>query len=64
MTGKRLKEVLEDAADNVFNPDPYYQQGSDMIRCGGIGHSIGPSSQCHLQDSVLVTPRSGLGFCG
>src|SRR5664280_2844067 len=33
MTGERLKEVLEDVADNLFNPDPYYQQGGDMVRC-------------------------------
>ena len=32
MTGARLKEVLEDVADNLFNPDPYYQQGGDMVR--------------------------------
>ena len=37
MTGARLKEVLEDVADNLFNPDPYYQQGGDMVRCGGRG---------------------------
>jgi len=36
MTGARLKEVLEDVADNLFNPDPYYQQGGDMVRVGGV----------------------------
>jgi sulfur-oxidizing protein SoxB len=40
MTGARLKEVLEDVADNLFNPDPYYQQGGDMVRVGGISYSI------------------------
>jgi sulfur-oxidizing protein SoxB len=40
MTGARLKEVLEDVADNLFNPDPYYQQGGDMVRCGGLGYAI------------------------
>ena len=35
MTGARLKEILEDVADNLFNPDPYYQQGGDMVRVGG-----------------------------
>jgi sulfur-oxidizing protein SoxB len=40
MTGERLKTVLEDVADNLFNPDPYYQQGGDMVRCGGIGYAI------------------------
>ncbi len=40
MTGARLKDVLEDVADNLFNPDPYYQQGGDMVRCGGLGYAI------------------------
>jgi sulfur-oxidizing protein SoxB len=40
MSGERLKDVLEDVADNLFNPDPYYQQGGDMVRCGGLGYSI------------------------
>ena len=40
MTGARLKEVLEDVADNLFNPDPYYQQGGDMVRVGGLGYTI------------------------
>ena len=39
MTGARLKEILEDVADNLFNPDPYYQQGGDMVRCGGLGYT-------------------------
>ena len=40
MTGEQLKAVLEDVADNLFNPDPYYQQGGDMVRCGGLGYAI------------------------
>ncbi len=40
MTGARLKLILEDVADNLFNPDPYYQQGGDMVRVGGMGYSI------------------------
>jgi S-sulfosulfanyl-L-cysteine sulfohydrolase len=40
MSGARLKEILEDVADNLFNPDPYYQQGGDMVRCGGLGFAI------------------------
>ena len=40
MTGARLKEILEDVADNLFNPDPYYRQGGDMVRCGGLGYTI------------------------
>ena len=40
MTGDFLKVVLEDVADNLFNPDPYYQQGGDMVRTGGLGYRI------------------------
>jgi sulfur-oxidizing protein SoxB len=40
MTGARFKEVLEDVADNLFNPDPYYQQGGDMVRVGGLSYTI------------------------
>ncbi|MEL7254950.1 MAG: thiosulfohydrolase SoxB [Pseudomonadota bacterium] len=39
-TGEFLKVVLEDVADNIFNPDPYYQQGGDMVRTGGLGYRI------------------------
>ena len=40
LTGAQLKEILEDVCDNLFNPDPYYQQGGDMVRVGGLGFSI------------------------
>ena len=40
MTGEFLKIVLEDVADNIFNPNPYYQQGGDMVRVGGMGYRI------------------------
>lgn len=40
MSGEQLKLVLEDVADNLFNPDPYYQQGGDMVRIGGMGYRI------------------------
>ncbi len=40
MTGEMLHIVLEDVADNLFNPDPYYQQGGDMVRVGGMGYRI------------------------
>ncbi|MBB94458.1 MAG: thiosulfohydrolase SoxB [Rhodobacteraceae bacterium] len=40
MTGEMLHVVLEDVADNLFNPDPYYQQGGDMVRVGGMGYRI------------------------
>jgi len=43
MTGTRIKEILEDVADNLFNTDPYYQQGGDMVRVGGLKYSIDPA---------------------
>jgi sulfur-oxidizing protein SoxB len=42
MTGETIKTVLEDVADNLFNPDPYYQQGGDMVRVGGLQYSCNP----------------------
>jgi sulfur-oxidizing protein SoxB len=43
MTGQNIKTVLEDVADNLFNPDPYYQQGGDMVRVGGMQYTIDPN---------------------
>jgi len=40
MTGETIKTILEDVADNLFNPDPYYQQGGDMVRVGGMGYTV------------------------
>lgn len=40
MSGEMLHIILEDVADNLFNPDPYYQQGGDMVRVGGMGYRI------------------------
>ncbi|MEN8893197.1 thiosulfohydrolase SoxB [Planktotalea arctica] len=40
MTGEFIHVILEDVADNLFNPDPYYQQGGDMVRIGGMGYRI------------------------
>jgi S-sulfosulfanyl-L-cysteine sulfohydrolase len=45
MTGAFIKTVLEDVADNLFNPDPYYQQGGDMVRVGGLQYSITPGAR-------------------
>ena len=43
MTGETIKTILEDVADNLFNPDPYYQQGGDMVRVGGMNYTIDPA---------------------
>jgi sulfur-oxidizing protein SoxB len=59
MTGERLKEVLEDVADNLFNPDPYYQQGGDMVRCGGLGYSIDVSKPIGRRISGMTHLRTG-----
>ncbi len=45
MSGDRIKEVLEDVADNIFNPDPYKQQGGDMVRVGGMQYDIKPNAK-------------------
>ncbi len=42
MTGETIKTVLEDVCDNLFNPDPYYQQGGDMVRVGGLQYTCDP----------------------
>jgi sulfur-oxidizing protein SoxB len=44
MKGEMLKTILEDVADNLFNPDPYYQQGGDMVRVGGLQYAIDPTA--------------------
>jgi len=45
MTGEMIKTILEDVADNLFNPDPYYQQGGDMVRVGGLQYSLTPDQR-------------------
>ena len=45
MTGETIKTILEDVADNLFNPDPYYQQGGDMVRVGGLQYAIEPGAK-------------------
>ena len=45
MTGETIKTVLEDVADNLFNPDPYYQQGGDMVRVGGLTYTMDPNAK-------------------
>ena len=44
MTGETIKLILEDIADNLFNPDPYYQMGGDMVRVGGLRYAIDPTA--------------------
>ena len=44
ITGATIKTILEDVADNLFNPDPYYQQGGDMVRVGGLQYRCNPTA--------------------
>src|SRR5690348_9250626 len=59
MSGEQLKAVLEDVADNLFNPDPYYQQGGDMVRCGGVGYAIDIAKPMGRRISGLTHLKSG-----
>jgi len=45
MTGEDIKLIMEDVADNLFNPDPYYQQGGDMVRVGGFNYVCEPGKK-------------------
>jgi len=59
MTGEFLKVVLEDVADNIFNPDPYYQQGGDMVRTGGLGYRIDVSKPQGARISNMTLLKTG-----
>ena len=45
MTGSQIKDILEDVCDNLFNADPYYQQGGDMVRVGGMAYTCAPDER-------------------
>jgi sulfur-oxidizing protein SoxB len=53
MTGGQIKDILEDVCDNLFNPDPYYQQGGDMVRIGGLSYTCTPASSVGHRISEL-----------
>jgi len=59
MTGEQLKIILEDVADNLFNPDPYYQQGGDMVRVGGMGYRIDVSKPQGERLSNMTLLKTG-----
>jgi sulfur-oxidizing protein SoxB len=56
MSGARLKEILEDAADNLLHADPYYRQGGDMVRSGGLGYviDVGKPAGRRISDMTLL----------
>ena len=57
--GDFLKVVLEDVADNIFNPDPFYQQGGDMVRTGGLGYRIDVSKPQGERISNMTLLKTG-----
>ena len=59
MTGEFLHVILEDVADNLFNPDPYYQQGGDMVRIGGMGYRIDINKSQGRRISDLTLLKTG-----
>lgn len=57
--GSDIKAILEDVADNLFNEDPFYQQGGDMVRTGGISYKIDPKAKMGERITDIVLTRSG-----
>ncbi|MES2100124.1 MAG: thiosulfohydrolase SoxB [Pseudomonadota bacterium] len=53
MSGETIKTILEDVADNLFNPDPYYQQGGDMVRVGGLEYTCSPNEKAGARISNM-----------
>lgn len=59
MTGTFIKEILEDVADNLFNTDPYYQQGGDMVRVGGMAYTIDVDKKIGERISNMTSLKDG-----
>lgn len=59
MSGKMIHDILEDVADNLFNPDPYYQQGGDMVRVGGLGYKIDVKKPIGSRITDMTLLKSG-----
>jgi len=59
MSGQLIKDILEDVADNLFNPDPYYQQGGDMVRVGGMGYTIDVNNPIGSRISNMTLLKTG-----
>jgi S-sulfosulfanyl-L-cysteine sulfohydrolase len=71
ITGKGIKDILEDVADNLFNKDPFYQQGGDMVRTGGISYKINPVktighriTDLHLSNGERLEPNKKYKLSG
>ena len=59
MSGQQIKDILEDIADNIFHPDPYFQGGGDMVRIGGMGYAIDVSRPIGSRISGMTHLKSG-----
>jgi S-sulfosulfanyl-L-cysteine sulfohydrolase len=59
ITGNDIKAILEDVADNLFNEDPFYQQGGDMVRTGGISYKINPKAKMGERITEIVLSKTG-----
>ena len=59
MTGKQLKDILEDVCDNLFNPDPFFQQGGDMVRVGGMTYTCRPKAENGSRISEMRLMKDG-----
>jgi sulfur-oxidizing protein SoxB len=59
MTGRMIKDILEDVADNLLHPDPYYQQGGDMVRVGGLGYTLDPARPVGSRVSGMHLLKTG-----
>lgn len=61
-TGAQIKEILEDVCDNLFNKDPFFQQGGDMVRVGGMGYSCTPEASMgsRINDMTLLSTNEAI----
>jgi len=71
MTGKQLLDVLEQVADNLFDPDPYLQSGGDMVRIGGLDYTIDPAkplykriTEAKLDNGDEIDPKESYTVAG
>jgi len=71
LTGREIKSTLEDVCDNLFNPDPYYQQGGDMVRVGGLSYGCTPPeamgkriSDLKLDNGRAIEPNKRYAVAG
>lgn len=58
-TGTQIHEILEDVCDNLFNPDPFFQQGGDMVRVGGMGYTCEPAGSMGSRISNMTDLATG-----